>query len=175
MPPDEEGTTATVEPPAEDTLGEEGVKALEAWKQRAKSAEAEAKRVKQLEGELEKLRELNQTEAEKALEAARKEGAQAAESEWGTRYAKAQLELAVFRNAGTRFADPEDALRFLDLDEVTKDGNVDPKALTKAVDDLLAAKPYLAVQSGTPTAPSGPRSPSPTEDMNQLIRRTAGR
>lgn len=43
-------------------------------------------------------------------------------------------------------ADPTDALTFLDLDafKVTEDGEVDVKAITAALEDLLTRKPHLA-------------------------------
>lgn len=43
-------------------------------------------------------------------------------------------------------ADPTDALTFLDLDafKVTEDGEVDAKAITDALEDLLTRKPHLA-------------------------------
>lgn len=177
--PDEEGAPATEAPtaPADETLREEGVKALESWKQRAKAAEADAKRAKQLETELQQLREQTLSESEKAIEAARKEGAQKAEAEWGAKLTAAQVELAVYRSVGSRFADPGDALRFLDLEEVVNNGAVDDKRLSKAVDELLTTKPYLAATAnGAPSAPGGPRTPADTQgDMNQLIRQSAGR
>jgi hypothetical protein len=54
--------------------------------------------------------------------------------------------------AAGKFADPKDALRFLDLDsfEVDTDGEVDEDEIAEAIDDLLKKKPYLAAQSGKP-------------------------
>jgi hypothetical protein len=45
-------------------------------------------------------------------------------------------------------ADPQDAYKFLDLDsfEVSDDGDVDESAIKKALEDLVASKPYLAAQ-----------------------------
>jgi hypothetical protein len=45
-------------------------------------------------------------------------------------------------------ADPQDAFKFLDLAsiEVDDNGNVDEGAIGKAIDDLIASKPYLSAQ-----------------------------
>ena len=52
--------------------------------------------------------------------------------------------------AGTKLADPGDAGRLLDLDQFKVDvnGDVDAKAISSAIDDLLKAKPYLAAAGG---------------------------
>ncbi|WP_461296330.1 hypothetical protein [Streptomyces harbinensis] len=49
-----------------------------------------------------------------------------------------------------RFTDPEDAVRFLDLPALTKGGEVDRRAVRKAVDELLTARPYLAAAKPAP-------------------------
>ena len=48
--------------------------------------------------------------------------------------------------ASGTFADPSDAYRFIDLDEieVDRDGNVDTKALQNELNAVLREKPYLA-------------------------------
>lgn len=165
-------------PPADDTpLGEAGEKALSAWKERAKAAEARAKQADAFEAELAELRKASQTEAERAVEEARTAGRSEAEAEIGARLRSASLELAVLRSAGSRFADPADALQFLSpADLVGADGEVDARALGAAVDALLEAKPYLAAGSPPPRVPRGPRdSEPPPVDMNARIRRAAGR
>lgn len=52
--------------------------------------------------------------------------------------------------AAGKLSDPADALRFLDLSEfeVGSDGEVDSSQIAKAIDDLIASKPYLAAQGG---------------------------
>lgn len=58
--------------------------------------------------------------------------------------------------ASQAFADPEDAIAFLDLSTyVDADGDVDSAAIKADLVDLLARKPHLAV------APGGPRAPRP--------------
>lgn len=66
------------------------------------------------------------------------------------RILKAELRAA----AKGKLTDPSDAFRFpedVDLSsfEVGEDGEVDTAALERAIDNLIANKPYLAVQDGT--------------------------
>lgn len=140
--------TATPPPPGsdpEDQLGEAGKKALDA--ERAERRKAE-KRAKDLDAELSKFREASMTEQEKAVEAARKESAAATLASVNQRILKAEIRAA----AGGKLADPEDAIRFLDLDifTVTDEGEVDQKAVASAIDRLLQLKPYLAASATRP-------------------------
>ncbi len=70
--------------------------------------------------------------------------------------------------AGGKLADPNDAVRLLDLDafEVDDNGEVDSKAINKAIEDLGKEKPYLLAKQrprgdadqgvrGTPSAGRG--------------------
>lgn len=52
--------------------------------------------------------------------------------------------------AGGKLADPNDAVRLLDLAEfdIDDDGEVDTDAIAAAIDDLVKKKPYLAAQGG---------------------------
>src|SRR5690606_12693513 len=52
----------------------------------------------------------------------------------------------VLAAAAGKLADPQDAVRLLDLDEfeINEDGEVDRAAIAAAVDGLVAAKPYLS-------------------------------
>lgn len=60
------------------------------------------------------------------------------------------LKAEVRAAAATKLADPQDAIRFLDMSEfeVGSDGEVDASKVAKAVDDLIESKPYLAAQRG---------------------------
>jgi hypothetical protein len=60
------------------------------------------------------------------------------------------LKAEVRAQAASKLADPQDALRFLDLSEfeVGSDGEVDASQIAKAIDGLIASKPYLAAQGG---------------------------
>jgi hypothetical protein len=55
--------------------------------------------------------------------------------------------------AAGRFADPADALAFLDLEQfdVDEDGQTDPDEIRAALDELLRRKPHLAAQGGKRT------------------------
>lgn len=59
------------------------------------------------------------------------------------------LKAEVRAAAASKLADPQDALRFLDLSEfeVDSDGNVSGD-IAKALEDLITQKPYLAAQGG---------------------------
>lgn len=167
-------------------LGPEGEKALESWKQRAKDAEAKAKDAKTvaqerdaLAAQLAEFQEASKSEHEKALEKARKEGLETGQNEansyWANRILKAEIRAA----AVEKFADPSDAVAFLDLEqfEVDKGGETNPKAIKAALDGLLKEKPHLARQQGrTGSADQGARGTAPTpNDMNSLIRKAAVR
>lgn len=142
-----EEETTTNEPSSEngqiddEPLRQEGVKALQAWKQRAKEAEREAKRAKELESKLAQFEEANKTEQEKLLEKARKEAADEARNEIMSQVQRERLETSVVRAATGKLSDPDDAVRFLDLDDLT---DADAGAISAAIDELLKTKPYLA-------------------------------
>jgi flagellar biosynthesis GTPase FlhF len=57
--------------------------------------------------------------------------------------------------AAGRLADPNDALKFMDLSHYTvgDDGEVDQESINAGIDELLASKPYLA-KGGKPTGPT---------------------
>lgn len=147
-------------------LGEQGQRALVAMKDELKTAKAELREAKAAQEELKKLREANQSEAEKALEAARAEGDQTARTEMNGQLLAARVELAILKSDDAKkLADPSDALVFIDAAEITdSDGNVKAKALTSAIDTLLAAKPHLAAGAKRVTqVPGGPRTPGAPE------------
>ena len=132
----------TIDP---DVLGDAGKKALDA--ERAERRKAE-KRAKELDAELAKLREASMSEQEKAVEAARREAREEALRSVNQRLIAAEVRAA----AGGRLADPEDAVRFLDLDQfpVSDDGEIDRKAIADALDGLVKQKPYLAAGATRP-------------------------
>ena len=169
--PESEETPSVIrqaEPTSDDTpLGEPGQKALNAMKEELKSARADLRTARTAEAELQELREANQTESEKALEAARAEGDQSARTEMGSQLLTARVELAILKSEDARkLADPSDALVFIDVgDVVDKDGAVKVKALTAAIDALIEAKPHLAASTSqrVPKVPGGPRTPGTPE------------
>jgi hypothetical protein len=130
-------------------LGEGGKRALEEERKARAKAEREAKAARD---ELEKLKQASEGESDKKIreagDTARKEEREA----WASRVVASEVRA----RAGTKLADPEDAVRLLDLDDfaVGDDGEVDRKKIDAAIDKLLEAKPYLAPDKG-PKKPSG--------------------
>jgi len=124
------------------------------WKARSrqneKAAKANADAAKEaaaVKAELDALKaasEGREAEHQAAVEAQRlKDEALAVANE---RILKAEVRAA----AASKLTDPQDALRFLNLSdfEVGSDGEVDASQVAKAIDDLIASKPYLAAQGG---------------------------
>ena len=120
-------------------LGPAGEKALKAEKDRRR---AEARRRRELEAELAALKNSGSKDDPETI---RREATQAATAKANTRLLRAEVRAA----AAGKFADPRDALRFLDLDqfEVGEDGDVDADEIVDAIDDLLKNKPYLAARA----------------------------
>lgn len=141
------------EPPTETpaTLGENGVKALQAERNARQTAE---KQLKQLSAELDALRAEQMTEQERALVAARSEAADAAKAEVVAQYESRLLEATIRAQAAGRFRDPSDALKHLDVQALPRreDGTIDDDAIGAAIDTLLAEKSYL----GVPNEPAWP-------------------
>jgi len=133
-------------------------------------------KLRQTEAELEKIRESAQSDQESALaqarEEARREAFQEALAEANSRILRAEVIAAASR----KLADPEDAVRLLDLDSfhVDDNGEVDRAALAAAVDELVKAKPYLA---GARDPDFGARPPAQPagQSMDDLIRSAARR
>jgi hypothetical protein len=169
----EEPTTAP-EPHAErdEDLGDAGKRALEAERKARRNAERAAKAA---QAELEAAREASLSETERAIAQAARDARTAAYTEFNSRLVKAEARAI----ATGRLADPSDVAAFIDLStiEVDEDGTVDTKAISKAIDDLIKTKPYLAAQRVGGDVDGGARGkPSAvTGDMNSLIRQAAGR
>lgn len=145
--------------PSDPELGEAGKRALAA--ERTRAAEAER--------ELAKLREATQSETEKAIERARREASDTVRKEVMQAANRRILTAEIRAAAGGRLADPLDAVRLLDVESFTvnDDGDVDSAAITKALDALLDAKPYLgaATKRFEGSADAGPRG-NPDESAN---------
>lgn len=136
----------------------------------AKKYRHEANEAKTLRTQLEQLQQQTMTDTEKAVAAAKAEGRQEALSTANERLVRAEVRAA----AGSKLADPSDAAALLgDLSRfVDKDGEVDDKAISRAIDDLVKAKPYLgAAARNRGSADGGSRSaPDSEESMDTLIR-----
>lgn len=127
-----------------ETLGDAGKKALDAMKAERKAARDEAATAKAERDALQAKLDGKEAEHAAAQEAQKvRDEALAAANE---RILKAEVRAA----AAGKLADPQDALRFLDMSEfeVGKDGEVDASLIAKAIDDLVTTKPYLAAQGG---------------------------
>lgn len=136
--------------------------------------------LKRKAAEFDRIQDEQKSEIEKAAARAAKEAAEKTKAEvdatWGQRIVRSEVRVA----AAGKLADPEDAVRFLDLQtfKIDQDGSVDTKAITTAIDELVKAKPYLSA-NGTQKRPNfdaGTRTPaSGGEDMNSILRRAVGR
>lgn len=170
-PPGDQGGTndnpGGTPPPEDDGLGEAGKRALEAERSSRRAAE---RRLRDMEAELNRFRESTMSETEKAIDKARREALAEAQTSFNRRIVQAEVRAA----AAGKLADPEDAIRFLDLDDfkVGNDGEVDTKAITSALDGLVKTKPYLAASATRPTgdADQGARGAPAGSSMNDLIR-----
>lgn len=110
------------------------------------------RQLREKETELEKLRLANATDAERAVAAARAEGAAQFEHKWR----QAVLDnaaLSALAEKGVTAAEP--ALRSLDLRdiEIDENGRVDAGAIKARVEDLLTRYPMF-MPSGPPTLPT---------------------
>lgn len=143
-------------------LGPAGEQALERMKADRKAAQDALKPWKALARELgaktpEELKALLAGKQQAADEAdpdrIRREAAAEATQVANRKIVRAEVKAA----AAGKFADPADAIAFLDLDsfEVDDDGEVDQDALNEALDDLLKKKPHLAAQGGRRFAGGG--------------------
>lgn len=165
------GGGANTDPNA--NIGEAGLEAI----RREREARAEAdRRAAKAEEELAELRKAGQTDAEKAIEEAKAAGRSEALAEATTRLIRAEVKAA----AGGKAADPADIPALLgDLSRFAdRKGEVDTKAISSAIDDLLKAKPYLAANApGTKpgSLPGGGKTPPASISINDDIRARAGR
>lgn len=152
--------TATTEPASADTaaaatvtdgqLGDGGKAALaaerEARKAEEKARKAAEKAARDAQAKLDELTAASQSEQEKAIEQARKEAAEAAKAEVTAEFRSRVLKSEIRAKAAGKFADPDDAIRLLELDEAdvfSDDGEVQGDVLTKELDALLDRKPHL--------------------------------
>lgn len=153
--------------------------ALSKEREARKAADARAKEFESYRDKVAKLEEAGKSDLERAVEAARKEGAQTALQSVNQRLVRAEARALA---AASKFRDPSDAVAFLgDLSavRVSSEGDVDSDSLKTALTELAKQKPYLLVEE-KPTRPQGdagqgPREGSATYDMNQIIRAASGR
>jgi hypothetical protein len=130
------------------------------------------KTLRERETEIEKLKLAGASETERAIAAAKAEGA----AEYTKRWRKAVVDnaaLTVLAERGVTATEP--ALRSLDLDDIEVDpesGQFDRNAVNARVDDLLSKYPMFAGSRGSPLPiATGDNQHRVTTD--QLIRRSA--
>lgn len=173
-PPDD----PTTDPPE---LGDAGKKAIQAERARAAEAEKASKaaqrQLKAVQDELAQLRAAGLSDTDKAIEKAKTEARAEAEKELLAK-ANTRLVRAEIRAAATGTLDPELAVKLLDPAEfdVDDDGEVDRKAISRAIKGLIETHPNLASARTPGSADGGARGTAPSgADMNQMLRRAAGR
>jgi hypothetical protein len=93
-------------------------------------------------GRLDQLEAQSKSDLDRAVEAARQEGEQAAAARLNGTVVRAEARSLA---AAAKFRDPGDAVAFLDLTDIKvgDDGTVDGDAIKARLDDLAKAKPYL--------------------------------
>ena len=122
----------------------------------------------QVTRERDKALEKSQTEHERALAAARQEGA----AEAAAGYESDLLNADVLRLAGGKVRDPDAALRLLDLEPLRtlERGQSRDRAIAKALDELVEEKDYLAANGDAPpvthTVSQGPRTRTSRDDSD---------
>lgn len=171
--PDEPTPTAVEDAPeGAPDLGDAGRKAIAEERSARRAAE---KAARDAQSELERIRSESMSSTEKAIAEAKAQGRKEALSTANDRLVKAEVRA----HAAGKLADPGDAAALLgDLSQfVGDDGEPDSRAITKAIDDLVKAKPYLAAAAlniGNPDAGARPTADTGA-DMNAMLRRATGR
>lgn len=164
---EEETTTAETEETEDTSAKPDLSKEVDKWKALSRKNEKELEKARKA---LKEREDADKSEQEKAIEKAREEARSEALSEAEKDRRADRLDAAVTRLAAKgvkvgdgddaktmKFADPEDALAFLQRGDTDglfdDDGKVDSDALTEALVDLAKRKPHLTAE-GKP-GPSG--------------------
>lgn len=161
------GEPASPPEPGEEHLGDPGKRALDAMKAKLKAErDARAKA------------EADLAAARAAAEGREAEHAAAVEAQRMRDEALKGANERIVRSevkavAARHLADPQDALRFLELSDfdVTDEGDVDTAAIESAIADLIARKPYLAAQSGPRFEGSGDGGARKGDDTKSQLTR----
>lgn len=108
----------------------------------------------------------SKTDQEKAIDQARREAEEKARKEVFAQANERLVRAEVRAQAAGRLADPDDAVRLLDLSgfSVGDDGEIDSKPIAEAIEELVKAKPYLAADAKprpTGSGDGGPRGGKP--------------
>lgn len=157
VPPAPASTPApAAEPVDPPDLGEAGKRILAEARKSQRDAETARKAAEKLAAdtqvELETLRTGQLSEADKAIKAAKAEGANEVKTAMNARLIESEIKVA----AAGKLADPADAVKLIDAGQfkVGDDGSIEGD-VAKAINDLIAAKPYLAVGATPRPGPVG--------------------
>lgn len=125
------------------------------WEAQARKHEREAKKQRReaeaLRKALDEAAEANKSEQEKALDAAKREAAEAAAQAEAQKYRAKILNAEIRAAAASKFADPTDAVALVRIDDddlFDSDGEINSAAVKSALDALLESKPHLAAGPG---------------------------
>ncbi|GAB3952532.1 hypothetical protein GCM10029976_090900 [Kribbella albertanoniae] len=165
QPAEGQQTEATTPPPEDD---------LAKAKRQARHWESEAKKrdkaLADATTRLSALEEQHKSAEDKALDQARKEGTDKANTEWSAKYRTLAVRSAAVSMLSGVVTAPDLALPHLDLSaiDVADDGTVDADALKAQVEAVLEKYPVLAVdadgnQPPHPHADLGPRKTPPAQ------------
>jgi membrane protein involved in colicin uptake len=157
-----EGATETGATTEATTATTESAETAEVEKWKALSRQNE-KAAKKAQADLETIKRTGMTEQEQAVAKARDEAKAEARAEVMRDRIVDKVEIA----AAGKLADPADAAALLgDLDRFLVGDQIDSKAITSAIDDLLKAKPYLSPQPGSGSGEGGPRGANQPPALN---------
>lgn len=145
-----------VDPPEADKLGDAGVKALQTEREARKAAEAEVKRL------------------QRANAAVKGTDLEAIKAEIQSEFAVTLAETSLKAEAKGRLVNPADVLLYVKAEDLK---GKDDAAVSKAVDDLLKERPYLAAADGPGKwgdVGGGNREASEAEPVSALDRMRRG-
>lgn len=143
----------THDPPKAD----DPIKPDDDWQAKARKHERDLKRERKaredLEAKLAERTEADKSEVDKALDKAREDAKAEAKAEAAKEFRGRILQSEIRAHAAGKYADPDDAIKLLDLDDdeaFGSDGEVQTAVLESALDDLLKRKPHLGATGGRP-------------------------
>lgn len=168
-PPAAPPETPPAAPPAEpDELAGLSPEARRLVERANNEAGARRKELQEARQALEDLQRRHETEQQRAIREAEERGRSAGRTERDDEVAGVRRESATFAikaRAADRFADPDDAVRLLPLDELLGEPDAAKRdaAVDRALDELLTAKPYLGREQRPPQplVSQGGRSDAP--------------
>jgi len=139
---------ADTAPPADDAVAKATAEA-EKWKALARKHEESAKANRDAAKKLAEFEAANQSDLEKAVNAARAEGLAEATTRANSRLVSAEARALA---AEAQFRNPATAVRLLDLSDVavTEGGEVDTEAIKAALTKLGEDEPYLLAGENKP-------------------------